>query len=159
MSPSAIAKAKSAEIEKAIWPSGFYRQKARYLRAFSLFVVERYGGNMAGMKRRPLTVLRTELLEIPGIGPETADSILLYGLGMPSFVLDAYTFRLLDRLGMRPGRDYDKLESRFEKELRADTKNMANMHALIVEHCKRQCTTGPRCGECCVSTHCPSKRE
>ncbi len=159
LTPKAIHEAKPAEVQKAIRPAGFYKQKLRYLRAFAGYVVEQYDGRIELMKRKSLAEVREELLEIPGIGPETADSIILYGLGKPSFVVDAYTFRLLDRLGLRPGNDYDNLKARFERELGMNTKRLADMHALIVEHCKRQCTAGRRCGDCCVSRSCPSKHE
>jgi len=155
----ALARARLSTVERIVRPSGFYRQKARHIRGLAKHVVEKYEGDIAGMRDRPMSELREELLEIPGIGPETADSILLYALDKPSFVVDAYTYRLLDRLGMRIGEDYDDVKTTFEKALGRRVEALADMHALIVMHCKRVCTKVSRCGECCVSERCPSKRE
>ncbi len=159
LSAGRLAGARKSDVEKAIRPSGFYKQKARYLIAFSKHVVAKYRGDIRKMRLRPLDNLRKELLDIPGIGPETADAIILYAIGMPSFVVDAYTFRLLERLGLKPGRDYDSLKARVEDELGNDVHELADMHALIVMHCKTQRTKGHRCGDCCLSAECPSKRE
>jgi endonuclease-3 related protein len=159
LSPGALSKANLSEIEDMIRPSGFYKQKARYVRALARHIVERYHGQMAGMLRRPMHELRRELLDIRGIGPETADSILLFALGLPSFVVDAYTLRLLARLGTNLGRDYDATKRLFERALGRDVKALSDMHALIVIHCKEQCMKSPRCGECYLRARCPSKRE
>lgn len=159
LSPRALARAPLSDIERTIRPSGFYKQKARYVKALAVHVLECYGGDISAMGGKPMSELRDELLGIPGIGPETADSILLYSLDLPSFVVDAYTYRLLARLGMNPGRDYDALKTRFEESLDCDVKDLADMHALIVLHCKRHCTKAPRCSDCCVSARCPSDRE
>jgi len=159
LSPRALAKAPLPRIESMVRQSGFYKQKARYLKALSRHIVENYGGHIAEMRGRPLADLRKELLGIPGIGRETADSILLYVLGVPSFVVDAYTFRLMGRLGMSSVRDYDIMKARFETALDHNVKDLADMHALIVLHCKTQCRKGARCGECCVRVKCPSNRE
>ncbi len=158
-SPKALAGARRSEIERAIRSSGFYHEKARYISVLSKHVTEKYGGDICAMARRPTNELRNELMELPGIGPETADDILLYALGKPIFVVDAYTFRLLNRLGLKAGRTYDDLKARFEHEFGKDVQKLADMHALIVKHCKTQCTKGKRCGECCLSARCPSKRD
>lgn len=158
LSPAAIARAPLSELEKMVRPSGFYKQKARYLQALARHIVDTYRGDISKMQERSLGELREELLGIPGIGPETADSILLYALRMPSFVVDAYSYRLLDRLGMKLSPDYDSAKALFEDALKKDVKDLADMHALIVMHCKRQCARSPRCGDCCLSG-CPSKRE
>jgi len=159
MSPKAIARASIARLESAIRPSGFYRQKARYLIAFSKYIVEKYGGSFELMRARPVDRLRIELLGIPGIGPETADSILLYALGKPSFVVDAYTNRLLARLEMTTSKGCDATKRLFESSLRRNVKDYSEMHALIVTHCKTRCRKTPVCDTCPLGDECPSERK
>jgi len=159
LAPLALARARPSDVEEATTPSGFYKQKARSVIALAGHINEKYDGNIEGMVGRPLDEVRNELLALRGIGPETADSILLYALGMPSFVVDAYSLRLLERLGMNPGDDYDRLKARFEAALQRVVKDLADMHALIVIHCKEVCLKSPKCWECFMSDRCPSKRE
>lgn len=159
LAPSAIAGAPLDALEKLIRPSGFYTQKARYLKSFSKSLLKEHGGTMEGMKSWPTTELRAGLLDLDGIGPETADSILLYALGRPSFVVDAYTYRLMARLGYDELGDYDSLRSMFEQALGRDVKALSDMHALIVVHCKEKCRKTPDCRGCVLSRVCPSKRE
>jgi endonuclease-3 related protein len=159
LSPEAILLVDRRTLERAIRPSGFYRQKAGYLKALSKYVVDKYGASVDRMRSRSTCELREELLGIPGIGPETADSILLYALGKPSFVVDSYTFRLLDRLGMDPAESYDALKAEFERALQNDAKVYSDAHALIVIHCKSKCKKVPECKSCVLSSMCPSNRE
>jgi len=157
LSPSAIAGANKKTLESAIRPSGFYKQKAKCLSAFSGYLVSYYKSRIDNMRPLPTERLREEMLSLPGIGPETADSILLYALGKPSFVVDAYTVRLMDRLGIGVGEDYDAIKKKFETVLRGDTKDYSDMHALIVMHCKERCKTIPLCSGCPLAADCPSK--
>jgi len=159
LSPEAMASSRTAVLEEVVRPSGFYRQKARYLRSFSQFVVQSYGGKMERMKSSPVAPLRAELLELPGIGPETADSILLYALGRASFVVDAYTYRLMTRLGWERLGDYGDLKVVFERALESDVKALSDMHALIVIHCRTKCRKTPDCLGCPLGSVCSSKRE
>lgn len=159
MSPRSISKATEDELREAIIPSGFYRQKARYVAALARFLQANYSGRIDRMKSKETRVLREELLQLPGIGPETADSILLYSLGRPSFVVDAYTRRLLERLRIGHGKSYESVKAMFEAELQGDVHMYAEMHALIVLHCKEVCRREPLCAECILRTRCPSNRE
>lgn len=159
LNPEAIVAAKNAVLEEVIRPSGFYRQKARYLRSFSEFVVRSYGGRMERMRPRSIAALRAELLGLAGIGPETADSILLYALGKESFVVDAYTYRLMTRLGWKRLGDYAHLKAVFELALGSNVEALSDMHALIVAHCKTKCKKTPDCFGCTLGSICPSKRE
>jgi endonuclease III related protein len=103
------------ELEAAVRPSGYFRQKAQRLKNFVQFLDSRYGGSLARMFARPTAELRAELLELNGVGPETADSILLYAGGHPVFVVDAYTRRVFDRHGVLTGKeDYETIRQRFE---------------------------------------------
>lgn len=142
-----VLNAAQDELEKAVAPSGFFRRKASTLRSLSTVLQPVF----AGQKR----VSRSLLLEVSGVGPETADSILLYAFGDPEFVIDAYTSRLLSRLGITgPDARYDDLKSRFENELVCDTNLYREYHALIVQHCKRTCLAKPKCDSCNLARRC-----
>ncbi|MFA5084272.1 MAG: endonuclease [Candidatus Paceibacterota bacterium] len=114
-----------------IRPSGFYRQKAGYLFGLTEFILKKYGG-LKMIKKAELGKLREELLNLKGIGPETADSILLYGLDKPVFVIDEYTRRLAQKRRLTKNRDYHFLQALFEKNLKKDHRLYQDFHALIV---------------------------
>lgn len=157
LSPKAIREMGEKKLRAYIRPAGFHMQKSRYLVSFASYMEEEFQSDISRMKRVPADQLRRELLDLPGIGPETADSILLYALGKPSFVMDAYTFRLLRRLGRDIGEDYDSAKATFEKALRGKAKDYADMHALIVIHCKERCRKAPICDTCPLYAPCVSK--
>lgn len=149
LNPRAILALSSAELQRLIRPSGFFRVKARRLRAFVDYYVTRYQGSIARMRREPLAHLRPELLAVHGVGPETADSILLYALDKPSFVIDAYTRRILERHGLVAHKAaYDDVRAMFEKSLPRRTKLYNEYHALFVRLAKTHCRTRPRCDGC-----------
>jgi endonuclease-3 related protein len=133
-----------------IRPAGYYRVKAGRLKAFFNFFVNEYGGRVSKMQNRPLETLRQELLAVKGIGPETADSILLYALGMPTFVVDAYTFRIFSRHRMIDEEmGYEDLRAFFMDQLPADTRLFNEYHALLVRLGKHYCKkNNPVCIEC-----------
>jgi endonuclease-3 related protein len=136
-------------LAETIRPSGFYRVKARRLKAFIDFLAGRYGGSMERMGREDEQVLRERLLAIHGIGEETADSILLYALGKPVFVIDAYTRRVLSRHGMAGERDpYTDLQTLFHREMERDTAIYNEFHALFVRVGKECCRPRRLCESC-----------
>jgi len=114
-----------------IKPSGFYQTKASYLFHSAKFILGKYK-SLAKMGRLDLKELREQLLELKGIGPETADSILLYALDKPVFVIDEYTRRLVKRRGLAKDLSYAFLQKLFEKNLRKDFRLYQDLHALIV---------------------------
>jgi endonuclease III related protein len=133
-----------------LMPSGYFRQKARKLKAFVKFLREEYGGSLRRMfAARPLT-LREELLKVWGIGPETADSILLYAAKQPVFVVDAYTKRIMARHGwIAENAKYEDVRWMFERQFPGDTKRFNELHALIVHTGKTWCRPkDPQCGAC-----------
>jgi len=141
------------ELEGYIRPSGFFRQKARYLQAMSLFY-HRHGCEF-GLKKWPMSSLRKKLLAVRGIGPETADSILLYALDKPIFVVDAYTRRIFNRLGYLPQHaGYDDTQQYFHSRLPRSLPLFKELHALIVEHAKQHCRAKPQCADCPLQQHC-----
>jgi endonuclease-3 related protein len=164
-----------AELAELIRSSGYFNTKARKLKAFVGHLYERYHGDLAALlARRPTEALREELLSIHGIGEETADDILLYAAGRPSFVVDAYTRRIVDRLGLRPSvvhpeparpelvegrrrqRDtYQAYRTLFMDALPADTALYNEYHALLVRLGKEVCRKQePYCGGCPLQGVC-----
>jgi endonuclease III related protein len=142
-----------AEVEEWIRPSGTFRVKARRLRAFTDRLHIEHGGSLDRLFRLPTPALRAWLLAVPGIGPETADCILLYAARRPVFVVDAYTRRMLERHGWAaPGEPYDAVARRFTDRLPASTPLFNEYHALIVQLGKEFCRARPRC------TGCPAER-
>lgn len=136
-------------LAELIRPAGYFRIKAGRLRSFLRYFVDNYGGSVPRMATRGLPELREELLDVKGIGPETADSILLYALEKPTFVIDAYTKRMLLRHGLcAEDEGYYGLQEIFTDMLPADVPLYNEYHALIVEVGKEYCRTNPRCADC-----------
>ena len=138
------------ELAGLIRPSGYFNIKAKRLKAFIGYFMAKYGGSIKRMKAVDCAVLREEVLSVNGIGPETADSILLYALGCPTFVVDAYTKRIFSRHGFFPETaDYHEVQKYFTDRLPKDVQLYNEYHALIVrlakDHCKK---TAPRCSGC-----------
>ena len=141
-------------LETWIRPAGFFRQKAARLIELCHFYMEREG--VQGMKRWPTKALRSRLLDVHGIGPETADSILLYAVEKPIFVVDAYTKRIFHRLGLLPEtvQDYDDVQAFFHQRLAHSLFIFQAFHALIVAHAKAHCRSTPLCDDCPLLSCC-----
>ena len=157
----AIHARSEAELAEIVRPSGYFNAKARKLKAFAAHVCQRYGGSLPTALSGETGKLRRELLSIYGIGPETADDILVYAAGRPSFVIDAYTRRILDRAGVSPGRRQDRYheyQALFHASLPADAALFNEYHALLDRHAKDTCSRVPRCGECCLRELCTTGR-
>ena len=149
LDPHAMLALHPAALASLIRPAGFFRLKANRLRAFLKYFVDRYGGDVGRMAGGEIAQLRDELLAVKGIGPETADSILLYALGKPIFVIDAYTRRILSRHGLCAEDEcYDDLQSLFMDSLPGDELLFNEYHALLVETAKECCRPTPRCDDC-----------
>lgn len=143
------------ELAEALQPSGYFNVKARRLRALCAALVAH--GGLAGLEVLATGELRRCLLAIPGIGPETADDIVLYAFGRPVFVVDAYTRRVFTRLGLLKGREgYEAIRAGFESALGPDVPLYNEYHALIVRHGKEVCRTRPRCNQCSLYPQCPA---
>jgi len=152
LSPRAIRSAPLAQLRRLLRPSGYFRQKARKLKAFCDFLYADYGGSLKRMFATPTIALRPKLLAIWGIGPQTADSILLYAGGHEVFVVDAYTRRLLARHGWiadAAKAKYDDIRWLFERRFPSDQERYNEFHALIVRAGKQYCfARDPRCEVC-----------
>lgn len=148
-------------LAELVRPSGYYNAKARKLKAFAAHLYEEHGGSLDAMFATDTDTLRRELLSIYGIGPETADDILLYAAGKPSFVIDAYTIRIMERVGVTPaGRaDYGGWQAMFHAALPPDVPMYNEYHALLDRHHKEACTkNAPRCNTCCLQDICETGR-
>lgn len=153
----ALAALPEPELAEMLRPVGYFRVKARRLKSLVDFLVRCCDGDPARLSRWPVLEARRRLLEVHGVGRETADSILLYGAGLPIFVIDAYTRRIFGRLGLLdPGLDYDLLRKAFEEALPRDVALWNDYHAQIVIHGKEVCRPRPRCGACVLASGCPS---
>lgn len=149
LSPQALHDLPEAELALLIRPAGYYNLKARRVKNFLALLQERYQGSMEVMAEDDLEVLQRRLLSVKGIGPETADSILLYALNKPTFVVDAYTFRILSRHGLAPDTyTYEELRRLFMDRLAADLGLYQEYHALLVRLGKELCRPQPRCDSC-----------
>ena len=139
-----------AKLETLIRPAGYFRVKAKRLRNFTTWLCEEYGGDMANLEGIGTSRLREELLGISGVGPETADSILLYALGRPIFVVDTYTARVMARHGLIADDDidYDHLQDLFMSNLEPDATLFNEFHALLVMAGKDYCKPRPKCQDC-----------
>ncbi len=150
LTPERMHAMPDAELASLIRPAGYFNLKAKRLKAFTARLFEAHGGSLSRMFRLPTPELRTELLGIYGIGPETADSIILYGARRAEFVVDAYTARMLVRHGMvAEGAGYEEVKRVFTDSLAPDERTFNEYHALIVNVGKNFCRPkNPLCKEC-----------
>ncbi len=155
LSPEAIARAPHARLARWLRPSGYFNIKARRLKSMCRWLIAQ--GGVRRLARLETPGLRHALLAVHGIGPETADDILLYAFHRPVFVIDAYTRRLFARLGLIQGDEgYETLRHLFESALVPGAPLYNEYHALIVRHGKDVCRKHPVCGGCRLAGVCPS---
>ena len=153
LSIEAILETSTDQLEMLVRPSGYFRMKAdrlkqlcEFLQSNSFDVLKQLGPNQA----------RERLLSVKGVGPETADDIVLYALDIPSFVIDTYTRRLLERFGLYSSKlKYPELQAAFHQQLPEDASLFKQYHALIVEHAKVSCRKKPLCESCVLKETCP----
>jgi endonuclease-3 related protein len=151
----ALLALEEGELAALIRPSGYYNQKARRLRQLAEYLVARHRGELGQLLAGSTQAVRQELLALPGIGPETADSILLYAGGHPVFVVDAYTRRICSRLGwVEEGIGYGALQARFMENLPASSEMFGEYHALLVKQAVTYCRARPDCGPCPLRRRC-----
>jgi endonuclease-3 related protein len=159
MSPETLHGSDPEYLALLIRPAGYFNVKSRRLKDFTAWLFLSHQGSLERMFSGDWHDLRMELLRVRGIGPETADSILLYAGNKPSFVVDAYTRRLFLRLGLLPeAAGYDHTRDLFMNDLPEDVPLFNEYHALIVQQCKRFCRAKPLCSGCPLSDCCPSRR-
>lgn len=152
LSPQALKKISPKKLSLVIRPAGYFNVKARRLKNFISFLFNEYDGHLKRMMKEDCRSLRQKLLHVNGIGPETADSILLYALDKPVFVVDAYTKRMLYRHNMiASDADYGTIQEMFMKALKSDAQMFNEYHALIVRLGKDFCRPKPLCSQCALN--------
>jgi endonuclease-3 related protein len=154
LTPDALHRINIAQLAELIRPAGYFNIKAKRLKSFVDWLFDNYGGELANLQNISTDRLREELLSVKGIGRETADSILLYALEKPVFVVDAYTARITLRHRLiEPGADYEQLRQLFESNLPEDVKLFNEYHALLVRTGKEFCRPKARCSGCPLEKH------
>lgn len=159
LDPQALGRLPADELAEYIRPAGYYRVKARRLHNLLKLVVDRYAGSLERMFEQDLETLREELLQTNGIGPETADSILLYAARKPTFVVDTYTHRIFARHGWIDfGAGYYEIKEHFESGLDRDPALFNEYHALLVRVGHLHCRKTPKCDGCPLAEWLPGGR-
>ena len=158
LSVEALRDVAESDLAAMLRPSGYFNAKARKVKAFINHLLDSYDGSLETFLGEETEWLREELLFIYGIGEETADDILLYAAGKPSFVIDTYTRRILKRLAVEPpdGKSYQAYQRLFHGGLPRDASLYNEYHALLDRHAKETCKKAPLCGGCCLLELCPS---
>jgi endonuclease-3 related protein len=156
---NALLHARPERVKALITPAGYFNVKYERLMGLLSYLAS-YGLDLEELRRLPLAQVREELLAVKGVGPETADSILLYALERPVFVVDAYTRRLFSRLGYSwmEKATYDEVQGFFLEALAPETALYNEFHALIVVHCRDTCKKKPRCLDCCLFSICVARQ-
>ena len=149
LSPARLHEFDIARLAELIRPAGYFNIKAKRLKSFLNWLFDRYHGELADLEHINTQQLRAELLAVKGIGPETADSILLYAFGRPVFVVDAYTARISVRHRLiEPDAGYEQLQDLFQSNLMPDAQLFNEYHALLVRLGKEFCKPKARCPGC-----------
>ena len=155
LSPEGLRDVPTHELALLIRSSGYFNVKAQRLKAFISHLWDAHNGSLDSLLNSDGLTLRRELLSIHGLGQETVDDILLYAAGKPFFVIDAYTRRIIDRVGLCVGAgSYAEYQRFFQEALPADTRLFNEYHALLVRHGKDVCRPTPLCEKCCLREIC-----
>ena len=158
LDPGKLDRVPQRKLAELIKPSGYFNVKAKRLKSLTGFLMREFRGDLTSMRRQGLDALGKKLISVHGIGPETRDSILLYALGKPVFVIDAYTKRIFYRLGFtQEDAAYDDLQRFFISSLPEDARLYNEYHALIVHLGKDTCRKKPRCGLCPLVKLCKKR--
>jgi endonuclease-3 related protein len=149
LTPEKLYHLNVSELAELIRPAGYYNIKSKRLKSFLYWLFRNYDGRLANLENLDTDRLRAELLAVKGIGPETADSILLYAFNRPIFVVDAYTARVAVRHGLiEPDVDYEQLRDLFQSNLPQDPRLFNEYHALLVRLGKEFCRPNAKCPTC-----------
>jgi len=160
LSPSTLRQLPLTELAQLIHPCGYYNAKALKLKSFAHWLREHYNDNLSKLFANDIYYLRQQLLSVHGIGQETADSIILYAANKPIFVIDAYTHRIINRIGLAPvGNRYSACQTLFTDNLPTDTRLFNEYHALLVRLAKEVCRKRPLCLQCCLNNFCQFSKD
>ena len=155
LSPEALCRLTLSEVARLIRPCGYYNAKALKLKSFAHWLGEYYDDDLSKLFANNIDHLRQQLLSVHGIGQETADSIILYAANKPIFVIDAYTRRIINRIGLAPdSNSYTAYQNLFMHNLPADAQLFNEYHALLVCLGKSVCRNHPLCHQCCLNNIC-----
>ena len=155
LSSEALRRLTLPEVAMLIHPCGYYNAKALKLKSFAHWLGEHYDDNLSKLFANNTDHLRQQLLSIHGIGQETADSIILYAANKPIFVIDTYTRRIINRIGLAPvGNSYTAYQTLFMDNLPIDARLFNEYHALLVCLAKNVCRNRPLCQQCCLNNMC-----
>ena len=156
ITPETLAKADAAELEACLRVAGLYRAKAKAIQAVSAIIVEKYGGSLASILSLPLDDARKTLMDLPGVGPKTADVVLLFSVNGPTIPVDTHVDRVSKRLGFAPEHgDYEAVRLSLQRLF--DPKDYLAAHLLLIAHGRKTCKARrPLCHECPVYDYCPS---
>jgi len=155
LSPGALRRLPLSELARLIRPCGYYNAKALKLKSFAYWLGNHYADDLNQLLATDTHHLRQQLLSIHGIGQETADSIILYAANKPIFVIDAYTRRIINRIGLAPDNSsYTAYQALFMDNLPTDARLFNEYHALLVCLAKNVCRSCPLCQQCCLNNIC-----
>ncbi|MFC1955701.1 endonuclease III domain-containing protein [Chloroflexota bacterium] len=155
LNPQALRQLPRDEVARLIYSSGYYNAKTQKLKSFAHWLGENYNDDLDKLFANSIDHLRRQLLSVHGIGYETADSIILYAAKKPIFVIDAYTRRIINRLGLSPNNNtYTAYQALFMSNLLPDVALFNEYHALLVCLAKNICRPHPLCQPCCLSDIC-----
>jgi endonuclease-3 len=155
--PEVLAEAKTSQIEEALKTGGLYRNKAKTIKRVSRIILERFHGSLQPVLSLPLEEARKTLMALPGIGPKTADVVLLFSVKQPTIPVDTHVNRVAKRLGFAPA-DGDYEAVRMSLKSLYDHRDYLAVHVLLIAHGRRYCKARrPLCKQCPVNTYCPSR--
>ena len=157
ITPEALAKAEVNQIEECLKVGGLYKSKTKTIQTASKIILEKYGGSLKPVLSLPLEEARKSLIEMPGVGPKTADVVLLFSAQQPTIPVDTHVNRVSKRLGLAPERgNYEAVRSSLQTLY--SPKDYLAVHLLLIAHGRRYCKAQqPLCPKCPVNTYCPSK--
>jgi endonuclease III related protein len=157
LDPHSMQRVRIKTLAEIIRPTGYFNQKAKKIKNF-MALYRQYKYDFRELRGTEPSLLRKELLSVNGIGPETADSILLYALNIKTFVVDAYTRRIFTRYGILSGKEnYHQIQELFHEQFKGTLREYNEYHALIVAHGKDICKKKPLCDKCCLSGQCEKR--
>ncbi|MCW4008732.1 MAG: endonuclease III [Candidatus Bathyarchaeota archaeon] len=157
ITPETLAKAELSQIEEALQIAGLYKNKAKAIKAVSAIISEKFGGSMQPLLSLPLEEARKTLMTLPGVGPKTADVVLLFAATQPTIPVDTHVNRVAKRLGFAPATgDYEAVRASLQALY--DPRDYLAVHVLLIAHGRRYCRARrPLCEQCPISMYCPSR--
>ena len=157
IAPEVLAKAETSQIEQCLKVAGLYRNKARNIKQISAIILNQFHGSLESILSLPLEEARKMLLQLPGVGPKTADVVLLFSAEKPTIPVDTHVYRVSKRLGLAPeGGGYEDVRACLQRLY--SPKDYASVHVLLILHGRKYCKARkPLCKDCPINESCPSR--